>query len=57
MGQEDQGPVLAALLEEHGTTAREAVHATLDGLDAEDYLLTAGVTESDIQVVRSRLVT
>jgi protein-tyrosine phosphatase len=57
MGQEDQGPVLAALLEEHGTTARDAVHATLDGLDAEDYLLTAGVSEADIQAVRSRLIT
>ncbi len=57
MGQEDQGPVLAALLEEHGTTVRDAVHATLDGLDAEDYLLTAGVPAADIQAVRSRLVT
>lgn len=57
MGQEDQGPMLAALLEEHGTTARAAVHAILDGLDAEDYLLAAGVPGADIQAVRSRLVT
>jgi hypothetical protein len=57
MGQEDQGPLLAALLEGHGTTARAAVRATLDGLDAEDYLLAAGVTSADIQAVRSRLVT
>jgi protein-tyrosine phosphatase len=57
MGQEDQGPLLEALLVEHGTTARAAVHATLDGLDAEDYLLAAGVPAADIRVVRSRLVT
>jgi protein-tyrosine phosphatase len=57
MGQEDQGPGLAALLDEHGTTARAAVHATLDGLYAEDYLLAAGVPGADIQAVRRRLVT
>lgn len=57
MGQEDQGPLLAALLQGYGTTARAAVLATLEGLDAEDYLLAAGVTSADIQAVRSRLVT
>ncbi len=56
MGQEDQGPVLAALLAEYGTTARAAMHATLDGLDAEAYLLAAGVPPADIQAVRSRLI-
>jgi protein-tyrosine phosphatase len=56
MGQEDQGPLLAALLKEHGTTARAAVHATLDGLNAEDYLQVAGVPAADIQAVRSRLI-
>jgi hypothetical protein len=33
------------------------VHATLDGLDAEHYLLAAGGTAANIQAVRSRLVT
>jgi len=55
MGQQDQAPALAALLAEHGTTARDAVRATLDGFDAEDYLLAAGVSAAEIQAVRSRL--
>jgi hypothetical protein len=38
-------------------TARAAVRTTLDGLDAEDYMLAAGVPAADIEAVRSQLVT
>jgi protein-tyrosine phosphatase len=56
MGREDEGPTLAALLRERGTTVREAVLATLDGFDAEDVLLAAGASVRDIETVRGRLV-
>jgi hypothetical protein len=57
MGRDDEGPPLIALLQERGTTAREAVLATLDGFDAEGTLLTAGVPAHDLRAVRRRLAT
>ena len=42
MGQPDQAPSIEAALTDRGT-AREAILATLEGFDAETYLLTAGV--------------
>jgi len=56
MGQQDQGPVIEATLAERGTTARDAILATLDGFDAETYLLTAGVTPADLATIRHRLL-
>ena len=56
MGTGDQGPIIRAALAKHGTTAEDAVLATLDGFDAERYLLDAGVTAAELRAVRARLV-
>jgi protein-tyrosine phosphatase len=56
MGTADQEPTIQAVLADRGTTAEEAVIATLDGFDAEQYLLGAGVARSELHDVRSRLV-
>ena len=56
MGQQDQGPSIDAALAERGTTAREAILATLDGFDAETYLLTAGVSPASLATIRHRLL-
>ncbi|MGW3963205.1 tyrosine-protein phosphatase [Amycolatopsis sp. NPDC005003] len=56
MGTDDQGPIIRAALAKHGTTAEAAVLATLDGFDAERYLLAAGVTGSELSALRARLV-
>jgi len=56
MGQQDQQPSLEAALAERHTTAREAILATLDGFDAETYLLTAGVSRASLVTIRHRLL-
>ena len=56
MGQEDQGPWIEAALAAKGSTARDAVLATLDGFDAEAYLLAAGVSAESLATIRHRLL-
>ncbi|MGW5716056.1 tyrosine-protein phosphatase [Amycolatopsis sp. NPDC003865] len=56
MGAEDQGPAIAAILAERGTTTAAAVRATLDGFDVERYLLDAGVGGQDLDNIRRRFV-
>jgi protein-tyrosine phosphatase len=56
MGTADQQPFIRAVLADRGTTVEEAVMATLDGFDVEEYLLSAGVTSSELRSVRSRLL-
>ncbi|MEU3767224.1 tyrosine-protein phosphatase [Amycolatopsis keratiniphila] len=55
MGTADQEPLIQAVLADRGTTVEEAVMATLEGFDVEQYLRTAGVTSREIHDVRSRL--
>jgi protein-tyrosine phosphatase len=55
MGTEDQGPAIAALLAERGTTTAAAIRDTLEGFDVERYLLDAGVGGSDLDDIRHRL--
>ena len=55
MGTEDQGPAIAAILAERGTTTAAAVRATLDGFDVRQYLLEAGVDGRDLDDIRHRL--
>lgn len=43
------------LIVAQGTTAREALLATLENLDVEPYLLAAGVHPDDIGVIRRYL--
>lgn len=56
MGRQDEGPLIAQILAGQGTTAREAILATLDGFNAEEYLLAAGLDSKDLASVRSRLL-
>jgi len=49
----DQAPL--QVLAREGTTAKQAVEAVLDGLDAESYLLDAGTDPADIATIRARL--
>ena len=56
MGTGDQQPFIQGVLEDRGTTTEEAVLATLDGFDVEQYLLNAGVTISELRRVRGRLL-
>lgn len=42
---------------ERATTAEATVSALLDALDVEDYLLAAGVTDTDLATIRAHLVT
>ncbi|MEV7098769.1 tyrosine-protein phosphatase [Amycolatopsis sp. NPDC051045] len=55
MGTADQDPLIQAVLADRGTTAEEAVMATLDGFDVEQYLLGAGVTSSELRSVRDKI--
>ncbi|WP_328447402.1 tyrosine-protein phosphatase [Amycolatopsis sp. NBC_00438] len=55
MGTDDQGPIIEAILANRGTTTGEAVLATLDGFDAEQYLVDAGVTCGELRSIRRRL--
>ncbi|RSM58972.1 protein-tyrosine-phosphatase [Amycolatopsis sp. WAC 01376] len=57
MGTADQQPFIQGVLEDRGTTVEEAVMTTLDGFDVEQYLLSAGVTSSELHSVRNRLST
>jgi protein-tyrosine phosphatase len=56
LGQPDQAPTIESMPAEHGSTIRSALHAVLDGFDAESYLLGAGVRQTDLDAVRGRLV-
>lgn len=56
LGTDDQEPLIQAILADRGITAEEAIMATLDGFDVEQYLFSAGVTASELHSVRGRLV-
>ncbi|WP_304455045.1 tyrosine-protein phosphatase [Nocardiopsis sp. YSL2] len=56
MGRPDQGPAIESRLAERGLTARRCVLDVLGGLDAQDYLLAAGVAERDLARLRARLL-
>lgn len=56
MGEQDQGPAIEAELARRGTTTRGAILATLDGFDAHQYLLTAGVSPANLTAIQYRLV-
>ena len=53
----DQGPFVEAALRSRGTTIRSAILEVLEGFDAERYLLDAGVSATDLEVIRGRLTT
>jgi protein-tyrosine phosphatase len=55
-GEPDEGPSVEAILRREGTTAREAIEQTLDGLDVERYLRTHGLLEAEMNAIRARLL-
>lgn len=54
IGTADDGPLVARILADRGTTAREAILATLDGLDLEAHLRDAGLGTEDLAALRAR---
>lgn len=56
VGREDEGPAIEAGLARRGTTARAAILATLNGFDARQYLLGAGVSPVNLAALETRLV-
>lgn len=56
IGRPDQQPEIAAVLSEHGTTAREVLTGILDGFDAQEYLLAGGMHAGDVEALRARLL-
>lgn len=55
LGHPDQSPRIAAVMRRHGTSTRATILDTLEGFDAEAYLLAAGVTATELAAVRARL--
>ncbi len=56
LGVADQGPLIGSMLANRGTTARAALLDSLNSLDAEQYLLAAGASRSDLESIRDRLM-
>jgi protein-tyrosine phosphatase len=56
LGQPDDDLRVQAYLSRAGTTAREVVHALLDGLDVEERLRAGGVSPEELTALRERLV-
>ena len=56
IGMEDQAPMIQSILTSRGTTTKAAILRTLDGFDAEQYLLAAGVSGTDLESIRNRLL-
>ncbi len=55
-GMTDQRPDIERVLTNHGTTERGAILELLEWLDAERYLLDAGLSRADLTAVRKRLL-
>ncbi|MCX5212090.1 tyrosine-protein phosphatase [Kitasatospora sp. NBC_00240] len=56
LGRPDEGELIAAALERAGTTAGDALLATLDGFDPQARLLAAGLDPADLAAARRRLL-
>jgi protein-tyrosine phosphatase len=56
LGYDDDSADCEQALADRGTTARAAILATLDGLDAPAYLFEAGLRAEEVDTVRKRLV-
>jgi len=55
-GEDDQGPLLDALLAQRGTTAAALIVALLAQLDVEAHLRAGGLTGDDVAALRGRLL-
>lgn len=56
LGMVDQEPLIDECLRANGTTARESLLATVEGLDVTRYLRRGGLDEPDIAAARARLL-
>lgn len=56
-GEPDQGPELEQFLAERGTTASRVLIETLEELDVEASLLSAGLDQADLSALRNRFLT
>lgn len=56
MGRRDEQPSIERILAEKGTTVHTAILATLEDMDVEAYLRSAGVTDTDLAAIRGRLL-
>jgi hypothetical protein len=55
-GEDDQGPLIQAFLEDNRTTASDIIIDTLKSLDLEAQLRTGGLTDEDLMTLRDRLL-
>lgn len=55
-GEDDQGPLLQAFLEDRGTTASDVIIDTLQSLDIEAQVRIGGLTDRDLITLRDRLL-
>jgi protein-tyrosine phosphatase len=55
-GEADEAPAIAEFLRGRGTTAGEVIGETLAALDVEALLLGAGLDQTDLSALRSRLL-
>jgi protein-tyrosine phosphatase len=55
-GEEDEGPLIAAILQRKGTTARALITGLLQRLDLEAHLRSAGLDDGDVGALRARLL-
>ena len=56
LGRADEQVVIDRILAREGTTAREALMATLNSFDPDAHLLAAGLNADDLAAVRARLL-
>jgi len=56
LGEEDQGPKLAAHLAERGTTAAAVIETTLSSLDVEGLMAAGGFTGAEQAALRERML-
>src|SRR5947208_13353314 len=55
-GEDDQGPLLQAFLEDKGTTASDVIIDRLQSLDIEAQVRLGGLTDRDLITLRDRLL-
>jgi protein tyrosine/serine phosphatase len=55
-GEEDQAPALEAALRERGTNAQQVIEGTLEEINVEAVLRGGGLSSSDIQRLRARMI-
>ena len=55
-GRPAEAEWIRGMLDNHGTSASEVIHATLTSLDADAYLRANGLTDADLAALGDRLL-